>query len=96
MDDQQTNDPQDDIQEPTDEQLKHANDDLDLGDPDDNKHKQTAPPSVLGEEDIFSGDMPQSGEGYDIDEELGKVGLAGDQDGMKPLGVSSELQDEEK
>lgn len=96
MDDQNTNDPQDDIPEPTDDQLKHVNDDLDLVDPDDKKHQQTQPPSVVGEADIFSGDMPQSGEGYDIDEELGKVGLSGDEDGMKPLGVSAELQDEEK
>ena len=60
---------------------------------DDAKHQQSKPPSVTGEEDLFSGDVPVSGEDYDIDKELEKVGLHG---GVKPLDVGDELQEEEK
>ena len=57
---------------------------------DDQKHQATKPPSVVGEEDI-SGDMPQ--EPADIDEELEKVGLKGDdEEGPKPLGVNEDLE----
>lgn len=56
---------------------------------DDQKHQDTKPPSVVGEEDI-SGDMPA--ESHDIDEELQKVGLKGDdEEGPKPLGVDEDL-----
>ena len=56
---------------------------------DDLKHQQSKPPSVIGEEDI-SGDMPA--ESPDIDEELQKVGLKGDdEEGPKPLGVDEDL-----
>ncbi len=55
---------------------------------DDLKHQISKPPSVVGEEDI-SGDMPS--EPHDIDEELGKVGLTGDDEGIKPLGGHDDL-----
>lgn len=41
------------------------NNDQDLQDPDDIKHQMVKPPSVTGEEDAFSGDMPS--ESPDID-----------------------------
>jgi len=57
---------------------------------DDLKHQEAKPPSVVGEEDI-SGDMPA--ESPDIDEELQKVGLKGDdEEGPKPLGVHEDLE----
>lgn len=63
---------------------------------DDFKHQHAKPPSVAGEEDVFSGDATSS-ESPDIDEELEKVGLSGDSDkGIKPLAVISELKEEEK
>ena len=52
------------------------------------KHQASKPPSVLGEEDAFSGDAPA--ESQDIDEELKKVGLPSDEDGPKPLGSKNE------
>ena len=56
---------------------------------DDLKHQQSKPPSVTGEEDL-SGDMTI--ESPDIDEELEKVGLKGDDDkGPKPLGNHDDL-----
>lgn len=66
----------------------------DIVNPDDVKHQQAKPPSVTGEEDTFSGDMPQ--ESADIDEELEKVGLHGDEEGVKPLGVKGQIDEEEK
>ena len=48
------------------------------------------PPSVTGEEDPFSGDATSS-ESPDIDEELEKVGLHGDEEGVKELDVGEEL-----
>ncbi|OGD87541.1 hypothetical protein A3J17_03205 [Candidatus Curtissbacteria bacterium RIFCSPLOWO2_02_FULL_40_11] len=48
------------------------------------------PPSVTGEEDPFSGDATSS-ESPDIDEELKKVGLHGDEQGAKELDVDEEL-----
>ena len=69
-------------------------DDQDLIDPDGKKHQKAKPPSVTGEEDAFSGDMPA--EPPDIDEELGKVGLSGDEEGPKPLDATSELDEDEK
>ena len=62
---------------------------------DDAKHQQSKPPSVAGEEDVFSGDATTS-ESPDIDEEMEKVGLHGDEEGVKPLGLDGELQDEEE
>lgn len=59
---------------------------------DDTKHQQAKPPSVTGEEDVFSGDATAS-ESPDIDEELEKVGLHGDEEeNPKPLGVDEELK----
>ncbi len=53
-----------------------------------------APPSVTGEEDVFSGDATTS-ESPDIDEELEKVGLRGDEDhGPSSLDVDEELNEE--
>ena len=48
------------------------------------------PPSVAGEENPFSGDATSS-ESPDIDEELKKVGLHGDEQGAKELDVDEEL-----
>jgi len=48
------------------------------------------PPSVAGEEKPFSGDATSS-ESPDIDEELEKVGLHGDEEGVKELDVDEEL-----
>jgi len=48
------------------------------------------PPSVAGEENPFSGDATSS-ESPDIDEELEKVGLHGDEEGVKELDVGEEL-----
>ena len=57
----------------------------------DDLHDIVKPPSVLGEEDPFSGDATNS-ESPDIDAELEKVGLRGDSDdGPKPLGVDEEV-----
>ena len=61
---------------------------------DDAKHQASKPPSVVGEENPFSGDATSS-ESPDIDEELEKVGLKGDENGVRPLGLTEELQDEE-
>lgn len=63
---------------------------------DDLKHEIAKPPSVLGEEDPFSGDATSS-ESPDIDEELEKVGLKGDseEEDPSPLGLSEELAEEE-
>lgn len=61
---------------------------------DDAKHQASKPPSVLGEENPFSGDATNS-ESPDIDDQLEEVGLKGDKDGIKPLGLTEELQDEE-
>ncbi len=44
-----------------------------------------ASPSVLGEENPFGGDATDS-ESPDIDKALSDVGLANDDDGIKPLG----------
>lgn len=57
------------------------------------KPDPVTPPSAAGEEDPFSGDATNS-ESLDIDKELGKVGLKGDDDGVKPLDVDEDLQDE--
>ena len=58
---------------------------------DDAKHQAAKPPSVTGEEDVFSGDMPGA-EPADIDAELEKVGLHGDEEGVKPLGIDEKPQ----
>lgn len=53
-----------------------------------------AAPSVTGEEDVFSGDATTS-ESPDIDEELKKVGLHGDEThGPGSLNVGEELEEE--
>ncbi len=75
-----TDDPQDDEEDTTYSEKE-----------DTEKHAKSKPPSVKGEEDIFSGDTPVSGEDYDIDEERQKVGLG---DG-KPLDLEEELNEEE-
>ena len=96
MNDLNSNDPKDDTNNPQDDQIKNAQadtSDQDLQDPDDVKHKQAQPPSVVGEEDPFSGDSTSS-ESPDIDDELQKVGLSGDNAGIKPLGVEEELEEE--
>ena len=51
---------------------------------DDTKHQQAKPPSVTGEEDVFSGDATSS-ESPDIDEELKKVGKEIDPEHPEPL-----------
>ena len=56
----------------------------DLQDPDDVKHQQSQPPSVTGEEDVFSGEAPQ--ESADIDKEMGKIGADLDPEHPTPLG----------
>lgn len=71
-----------------------SDNDQDLTASDDKKHQQAKPPSVTGEEDAFSGDMAT--EPPDIDEELSKVGLSGDEAGIKPLDVTDELDEDEK
>lgn len=73
----------------------HNGQDLDSqdGDPHDVKHQQSKSPAVEGEENPFSGNTP--GEEYDIDEELEKVGLHGDKQGVKPLDIDGELEEEE-
>lgn len=76
-----------------DDKTQSDNQDFDEKD-DDAKHQASKPPSVLGEENPFSGDATSS-ESPDIDEELEKVGLKGDENGVRPLGLTEELQDEE-
>ena len=64
-----------------------SDDDLVLDAQDDNDNNKTPkPPSVAGEENVFSGDMAGA-EPADIDAELEKVGLRGDEEGVKPLGI---------
>lgn len=60
---------------------------------DDNDTKGTQTPAIADEEDVFSGDATSS-ESPDIDEELGKVGLKGDEDGVKTLDIDEELKEE--
>jgi len=63
---------------------------------DDIKHQQAKPPSVTGEEDVFSGDATTS-ESPNIDEELEKVGLTGDDgEDIQPLDIASKLKEEEE
>lgn len=61
---------------------------------DDDDIKGTQTPAVADEEDVFSGDATSS-ESPDIDEELEKVGLKGDENGVRPLDVNEELEDED-
>jgi hypothetical protein len=74
-----------------------GSDNLDLTDPVDKRHEKVKPPSVLGEEDPFSGDATTS-ESPDIDEELAKVGLSGDDANSTPdpLGVDREIDEDEE
>lgn len=74
----------DDIEDVTYEEATHEE-----------KHEKVKPPSVAGEENPFSGDAT-SAEPPDIDEELEKVGLHGDQEKVKPLDIAGELEEEEK
>lgn len=54
--------------------------------------KAQTPPSVVGEEDVFSGDAAGA-EPANIDDELELVGLKGDDDsGPRELGVQEELE----
>ncbi len=53
-------------------------------DDDDNDQGSKPPSIVVEEEDVFSSDMAEA-EPADIDEELAKVGLKNDDDGVKPL-----------
>lgn len=82
-----------DSNQSTDPQGQNNQDNLEIIDPDDLKHQQSKPPSVVGEEDVFSGDAPA--EPADIDEELEKIGRHGDEEGVKPVGVTSESQEEQ-
>ncbi len=53
-------------------------------------------PAVEGEEDVFSGDATDS-VSPDIDKELEKVGLHGDdEESLTPLDLKDELEEEEK
>lgn len=61
----------------------------------DQEHEAAKPPSVEGEENPFSGDATSS-ESPVIDDELQKVGLHGDEDGVKELDVAKEIDEEEK
>ena len=76
-----------------DDQKQNSQQDFDEMD-DDAKHQAAKSPSVVGEEDAFSGDATSS-ESPDIDDELEKVGLKNDDQGVRPLGVDEELQEEE-
>ena len=60
---------------------------------DDDHNKPNQSPAVLDEEDVFSGDATSS-ESPDIDEELEKVGLKGDDDGVRTLDIDEELEEE--
>lgn len=61
---------------------------------DDDDIKGTKTPAVADEEDVFSGDATSS-ESPDIDDELEKVGLKGDENGIRPLDVDQELEEED-
>lgn len=74
----------DDLEDTTYEEATH-----------DEKHEKVKPPSVEGEENPFSGDATSS-ESPDIEDQLKKVGLHGDEEGIKPLDVANELEEEEK
>jgi hypothetical protein len=56
--------------------------------------KSTKTPAIADEEDVFSGDATSS-ESPDIDKELEKVGLKGDENGIRPLDVNKELEEED-
>ena len=60
---------------------------------DDDDQKVTQTPAIADEEDVFSGDATSS-ESPDIDEELEKVGLKGDENGIRPLDIDEELEEE--
>ena len=60
---------------------------------DDAKHQAAKSPAVKDEENIFTGDQPESGADYDIDEALKAVGRSGDADGIRPLGDQSEEEE---
>ncbi|HSX19311.1 MAG TPA: hypothetical protein VLE91_04240 [Candidatus Saccharimonadales bacterium] len=67
--------------------------DLDLIDKEDKKHIDAVPPSVLGEEDPFSGDATSS-ESPDIDDSLKSMGLHHDDPDETPTPLGAELDDE--
>jgi len=67
-------------------------DDPDMMDPDDVRHQAAKPPSVTGEEDAMSGDMPA--ESPEIDEELEKVGKKIDPEHPEPLNLQEDLAEE--
>ncbi|MDO8486992.1 MAG: hypothetical protein Q7S45_01715 [Candidatus Curtissbacteria bacterium] len=79
---------------PDDHTIPNAPNINDTGTEENQFQDPVAPPSVTGEEDVFSGDATTS-ESPDIDEELKKVGLHGDEaHGPGPLNVDEELQEE--
>jgi hypothetical protein len=49
--------------------------------------------NVTDEEDVSLNDESSSGS-HDIDKELEKVGLQGDEEGIKPLGENTEVNEE--
>ncbi len=63
-------------------------------DDEENDDDKVKSPAVPGEEDPFSGDATSS-ESPDIDEELEKVGLTSDENGVRPLDVDEELEEED-
>lgn len=65
-------------------------DDVALPQDHDRTREETKSPSIVGKEDVLSQDVASS-EPADIDEELDKVGLRGDEEGVKPLRIDEDL-----
>ena len=71
-----------------------TNNPLDLNDLDeDAKLNAAKSPVVTNEEDVLTGDQPESGADYDIDEALKAVGRSGDENGIRPLGDQTEEEE---
>lgn len=66
---------------------------IDSVDPDDAKHEEAKSPSVVGEEDPFSGDATNS-ESPDIDNSLKNMGLPHDDPDETPKPLGAELDEE--
>ncbi len=80
--------------DPDDHQIPSVPNTDDTGTEEDQFQEPVASPAVTGEEDVFSGDATTS-ESPDIDDELKKVGLHGDEDhGPGSLNVDEELEEE--
>lgn len=77
-------DPDDDEESSQDHQIPQVPEVKETGEDEPQFSDPMASPAVLGEENVFSGDAPE-GEPADIDDELAKVGLSNDADGVKPL-----------